>query len=535
MDYSYEKALVYCRVSDTKQKTQGNGLQSQEHRGRQFAEANNLEVVEVYHDDVTGGGDFAKRPAMSRLLARLKKDKHTNYVVIFDDIKRASRDTYFYWGLINRLEEFKAQPMSPNTTFDKTPEGRFSQNINVSAAQYERETIARQNQEKKTARLEAGYYPFSCPVGYYMEHHKIGGNLLTADPMVAPVIKTIFEGLASGRFQTAAEVKVYLEQEPNFPKQANGKIGRSRVKNIISNQLYAGFVEYLPYGVSKRKGQHKAIVSYETFIKANERLEGRAVAPARPDLDQVFPLRGSVVCTCGNYITGYHAKSCTGRHYAYYHCQNKACEHGKKSIPKKVMEDEFEALLARLSPSEQGGKVIDKMFKQLWSHREKGEKQRVGLIKKQSNALNADIERLVDKLVETTSERATQAIERRLEKLEGQKSVLDEKLLKNTQSKGSYNKNYRTAVAFISNPLNLWQKGDPTIRNTMLKLLFTEPLTYERKQGYRTSPLSLPFKHLGGLNMDKRTMVPTARLELARLSSLPPQDSVSTSSTTSAE
>lgn len=534
MNENYQKALIYCRVSDTKQKTQGNGLQSQEHRGRQFAAQNNLEVVEVYHDDVSGGGDFTKRPEMRRLLTRLKKDKHINYVVIFDDIKRASRDTYFYWGLINKLQAFNAQPMSPNGNFEQTPEGRFSQNINVSAAQYERETIARQNIEKKTARLEAGYYPFACPVGYYNVHHRSGGNLLTADPKIAPVIKTIFEGLASGRFQTAAEVKLFLEQDPNFPKQATGKIGRSRVKNIITNPLYAGFVEYLPYGVSRRMGNHKAMVSFETFQKANERLSGRAVAPARPDLDTVFPLRGSVICTCGNYITGYHAKSCTGRRYAYYHCQNKACEHGKKSIPKKVIEDEFEALLAQLSPSDKGTKVMDKMFKQLWNHREKSEKQRFKLIQQQSTALNKDIDRLVDKLVETSSERASQAIERKLEKLEDKKRLLDEKMAQNTPKKGSEMKNYRTALAFIYNPLILWQKGNLEIRNTMLKLLFTEPITYERNIGYRTTNLSLPFKHLRHLKMEKRTMVPTARLELARLSSLPPQDSVSTSSTTSA-
>ncbi|MEM6974059.1 MAG: recombinase family protein [Pseudomonadota bacterium] len=31
-------ALIYCRVSDKKQKTEGHGLESQEHRCRAYAE-----------------------------------------------------------------------------------------------------------------------------------------------------------------------------------------------------------------------------------------------------------------------------------------------------------------------------------------------------------------------------------------------------------------------------------------------------------------------------------------------------------------
>ncbi|MFK4754830.1 recombinase family protein [Oceanobacter antarcticus] len=67
-----QKALLYCRVSDPKQKHDGHGLESQEQRIRQFAEFHQFEVEQVFHDDVTGGGDFNKRPAMTRLLDYLK-------------------------------------------------------------------------------------------------------------------------------------------------------------------------------------------------------------------------------------------------------------------------------------------------------------------------------------------------------------------------------------------------------------------------------------------------------------------------------
>lgn len=101
-------------------------MESQEHRNRQYAEENGFVVEKVFHEDETGGGDFNKRPAMTQIISYLKANPHKNYVVIFDDIKRFGRDIYFYWDLIKKLDEYSAEPMSPNFRFEKTPEGCFS-------------------------------------------------------------------------------------------------------------------------------------------------------------------------------------------------------------------------------------------------------------------------------------------------------------------------------------------------------------------------------------------------------------------------
>lgn len=65
-------ALIYCRVSDRKQKTQGGGLQSQEQRCRKYAEERGYAVEMVFPDDITGEGDFMKRPGMRAMLAYIE-------------------------------------------------------------------------------------------------------------------------------------------------------------------------------------------------------------------------------------------------------------------------------------------------------------------------------------------------------------------------------------------------------------------------------------------------------------------------------
>lgn len=52
-----QKAIIYCRVSDTEQKFEGSGLDSQEHRCRQYDLQHDLSVEHVFHDDVTSTGD----------------------------------------------------------------------------------------------------------------------------------------------------------------------------------------------------------------------------------------------------------------------------------------------------------------------------------------------------------------------------------------------------------------------------------------------------------------------------------------------
>lgn len=53
-----QKAVIYCRVSSTKQATEGHGLESQETRCRHHAETMGYEVEAVFPDDASGGGDF---------------------------------------------------------------------------------------------------------------------------------------------------------------------------------------------------------------------------------------------------------------------------------------------------------------------------------------------------------------------------------------------------------------------------------------------------------------------------------------------
>ncbi|MEL7470607.1 MAG: recombinase family protein [Pseudomonadota bacterium] len=128
-EHTAQPAVIYCRVSDTKQVTHGHGLESQESRCRDYANAKGYAVEMVFPDDVTGGGDFMNRPGMVALLSYLDAQPGKNYVIIFDDLKRFAGDTIFHWQLRKALHERGATPECLNYTFDDSPEGEFAENI----------------------------------------------------------------------------------------------------------------------------------------------------------------------------------------------------------------------------------------------------------------------------------------------------------------------------------------------------------------------------------------------------------------------
>src|SRR3989344_8156423 len=112
-----QKALIYARVSSERQKTEGHGLDSQEHRCRELASSKGYEVEKVFRDSFSGGGDYTKRPAMTEMLTHMDAKPYNSYVVIFDDLKRLARDTEQYLKLKKALQTRRATVECPNFVF----------------------------------------------------------------------------------------------------------------------------------------------------------------------------------------------------------------------------------------------------------------------------------------------------------------------------------------------------------------------------------------------------------------------------------
>ncbi|MEM1150485.1 MAG: recombinase family protein, partial [Pseudomonadota bacterium] len=242
-----QKALIYLRVSSRNQREDGHGLESQETRCRQLAAARGWEVAAVFPDTITGGGDFMKRPGMVALLSFIDAQPDADFVVIFDDLKRFARDRDFHFRLRDAFRKRNTRIECLNFTFDETPEGEFMETIFAAQGQLERQQNSRQVEQKMRARVEAGYWVSYPPIGYRYETVKGHGKMLVSNPPFDGIVREAFEGYATGRFRTQAEVKRFFESQPDFPLDKNGEVKQQRVTRILTQPIYTGHIRSKKY------------------------------------------------------------------------------------------------------------------------------------------------------------------------------------------------------------------------------------------------------------------------------------------------
>ena len=507
---SAQKAVIYARVSGVKQTTQGDGLNSQISRCREFAGYKGYAVQDVFTDDITG--KLFERPGMIAMLAYLKKRPGT--VVLIDDISRLARGLEAHLRLRASLNDVGAILESPSIEFGDDPDSHLIENLLASVSQHQREKNAEQTKNRMRGRLLNGYWVFQPPRGYKFKRVKEHGKLLVPDEPVASIVKEALEGFASARFESQAEVIRFLESKPDFPKM-HSKVWTSPVTGMLQQSIYAGYIEHPAWNVTRRKGHHKPLISFETFMTIQERIHGRKPKAARVDLNEDFPLRGFVDCrSCGYPMTAAWAQGKTKR-YAYYFCKQKNCCESRKSIPKATIEDAFETMLKHLLPTKKLVVVMHDMLHDMWEARMASSTDDRKALKRQLKSVEAEISAVADRLVTTNSAPVVSAYERKIEALEADRFKIIEQLESDQTPMKTFSELFERAVQFLSNPWNIWENGDLTDRRMLLKLTFSKSLEYCREKGYRTPELSLPFKVLGAFCDPKKDMVPAAGVEPA--------------------
>ena len=511
-----DAALIYCRVSSKKQQLDGSGLDSLEHRCREKANQLGCEVEAIFPDTISGGGDFMKRPGMVSLLSYLDANPHKRYVVIFDDLKRYSRDTEFHLTLRREMMKRNAIRICLNFNFEDTPEGKFLETILAATGTLEREQNARQVRQKMKARVEQGFWVNRAPVGYKYVRSPRGGKELKFDEPVASVVKEALEGFACGRFETQTEVQRFLESQPEFPKDLpDGRLRPMTVSRFLKKTIYARYVESKAWGVSLRPGKHEGIISFETHQKIQHRLKTGGYAPARKDLKEDFPLRGFVACgSCSRPLTAGWSKGKT-KSYPYYLCQNKKCTDYGKSLARTKVEGEFETILKELTPSENMFRLVKAMIEQAWEMRKSQIESVATSLKREITRIEKETEEFLSRIVSTQNASVIAAYENKIASLEREKFLTAEKLQKSMRPAASKRDVLELSMKFLSNPYKLWDSGDVILQKIVLRLAFSERLEYKRNEGYRTPKTTLPFKVLASFFTEREGMVLQERIELS--------------------
>jgi DNA invertase Pin-like site-specific DNA recombinase len=488
-----KSAIVYCRVSSERQKNEGHGLESQEHRCREYARTKGYLVEKIFRDSFTGGGDFTKRPAMSELFKYIDQRPHKNYVVIFDDLSRLARDVEAHIKLRTAFHYRKTELECVNFNFDESPEGKYVELIMAGSAELHRAQNRRQVIQKQKARLEKGYWPFYPPPGYKALKNSFHGKLLTPIQPDANIIKNAFEGFVLGRFKEQVDVQKFLVAE----KFRNGKkIYLETVSRLLKRIIYTGYIEYPEWEVSRRIGHHKPIVSIDTFNRVQERLSGKTRSFSRRDTREDFALRGFVICSeCSNPLTAsWTTKKNKNYKIGYYRCKTKGCILENQNTQKIILDKKFEYLLSKIKPKPAILKLTQAIFLDVWKEKTNETELSKNRLLEEFKIIKEDISKLTKRATTASNEAVIRVYEREIEELSNKEMVLRDKITSLTRPKVDFETALNSVFDFLKNPYSKWINGDLTTKRLFLKIVFENKIRYNKENGFETAELALPLR-----------------------------------------
>ena len=483
------RCVIYCRVSSDRQVKEGAGLESQEKRCRDRASSKGYKVVKVFSEEGISGALF-DRPKMKELIDFLAQPTNERCVIIFDDLKRFATDYQVHLRL--KLELVKARNAvleCLNFNFEDSPEGEFVEGVVALTSELERKQNSRQVVQKQTARLANGYWPFCPPLGLKHILDKNHGKVLIHRQPFALIFKEALEGFESNLLNTQEEVRLFILDKYK-EHGINRALSLDGFELILKSCVYAGFIEYEPWDISKRDGQHEGIISKDTHFNILAKLAGRSKPKLVKSYSKDFPLRGFLTCEeCGGKLTA-SWNSGNGGRYPNYWCKNQECSFKNKVTKAWEIHPQFEAILSTAKAGSDISDLAKAIFSDTWDEEESKEATDIKNILLEVKSVDKQIDNLTERIANTTQENLILTYEKKLSKLAEKQESLE---LISTKPKLTKDK-FRTALNrvynVLENPLLLWNSDELEDKRTVLWMYFENGLSYHYKDGFGTTNFS---------------------------------------------
>ncbi len=308
-----EKAVLYLRVS-SKGQEDGYSLDAQEKLGKEYAQKHNLEIVRTWRGSESAWGK-KKRCRFIQMLDYAKKHSEVKHV-IFDILDRMTRNDFDKIKIKELINEYGKTIHFSRTNKvynkDSNPDDEFMLDIEVAVAKKMSNDISRKTKMGMDEKAESGIYPSNTPLGYLNKEGEV-----EIDPVNAPLVKMMFEKVASGAYSLIAlEDQMFALGLRH--KTRNTKVRKSTLYRILKNPFYYG--EFI-WGKKRYQGNHTPLVSKTLWDQANAKLSGNH----RPyKTKKSFAFKGLLRCGyCDCTILGQMAKG----KYTYYRCSFSKGQH----------------------------------------------------------------------------------------------------------------------------------------------------------------------------------------------------------------
>jgi DNA invertase Pin-like site-specific DNA recombinase len=354
-------ALIYLRVSSTKQSDKGESLEQQEEVCRKQADMRGYKVMQAFREPYSGRKD--SRPALDAMFAYISSDPSISAVFIRDIDRLTRGGASSFSQFKKRLSEYGVsiidcagiiqeekntlEELGVEYSWSKKSPTRFAENFKADMAQEEVSTMLTRMIGQEIRLVRKGYALGPAQYGY--QNEKIiceDGKkrpIRVPNPQEARFIREMFtlraEGLSDEAIVNRMNALGYKSRRYNVRDKKTRKVVGNRgekpltvkqLQKYISHPVYAGIIVGKWTQNKPVKAQFKGLVSVDLFNKANrgkifikekplEIIEGQEKRQ-RIVNNPEYPFKRLVTCDCGNPLTASASRGKSGKRHHYYHC-----------------------------------------------------------------------------------------------------------------------------------------------------------------------------------------------------------------------
>lgn len=490
--------ICYKRVSTDDQADRGVSLQNQEDVLLKFCELKGYNVVEIYTEDYSGKN--FERPEWRKLMEYCRTHKGGVNLILTTKWDRWSRNHYDAMTQIKLLGKMGITVNTVEQPLDlSNPDNKVLLVLYLTIPEVENDKNSIRTTECSRKARMMGCWTGTSPRGYKNFRSEVDKRSTLTPSKDAPLIVEAFEKMASG-LCSADEVRRYMNSK-------GLKISKNQFLNIIRNVVYTGRVWVKPFKDQPETivtGIHPPLVNDELFAAANQVLSGRKRKMVfKKDKSELYPLKGHLKCRVHNLsLTGGKSKGRYGV-YHYYLCtvKNGKCKRYPVDCIHEMIEEKLKEIQFGAGIISSYKSVLSKMFevedadrlksiKRLNSELEKLDGQRSVL---QSNFLNQTIELQEYREMKQMIDSKVYEINSQLTEFEQQKSPIKDYL--------------NNHVPMMENILDYYLKSDGKTKNKILGCILSEKITFDENKDAAisfTPPVSILINASKGLKKGRK-------------------------------
>lgn len=282
-----ETVAAYVRVSTQEQKLHGLSLDAQKMKLTEYAEKNNMKIVEWYVDEgVSGRKLIRNRPELQRMIQDAEKKKFQR--IIFIKLDRFFRSVAEYHECMKRIA-----PVVWTTTEEQydltTANGRMLVNMKLTIAELEADQTGERINIVNEYKVSTGQpLTRSLPFCYKISDDPKGKKRVIKDPETSYIMEDILEHFQM--HQSIHKTVLYINAKYKL------EIMYKTISNVLQNEMLCGEYRGNPSYIQDPYIDRDTFDRIQKMIKRNDKANTR---------NREYIFGGLVRCPeCGNILRG---------------------------------------------------------------------------------------------------------------------------------------------------------------------------------------------------------------------------------------